>query len=222
MMENGCSYRELFRLIEQLPGTRHGDRSLPPEVIHIIANFIPLKMVVPAEAIPIRACSIPGIMHHNGRWCYSDSNDCCGTCWLGSLLVRPLQDSTIPLGVEDDDDDEGKLFVEFQLSANGPCQLTSMSISSPTRSYFPCLTVPRTLRLDGQFGDTWRSLCPIWTVEATADWQHSYTFERPVEAQVVRLVVLSTSRITLRAAFQWMDWAHREPDGLGCFYFKFE
>jgi hypothetical protein len=67
MMENGCSYRELFRLIEQLPGMLHGDRSLPAEVIHIIANFIPLKMVVPAEAIPIRAFSIPGMQHIHQR-----------------------------------------------------------------------------------------------------------------------------------------------------------
>jgi hypothetical protein len=134
-------------------------------------------------------------------------------CFLRSLWLRPLQDSSIPSVV---DDDEGKLFVEFQLSANGPCQLTSMSISNPGRClHFLC--VPRTLRLDGRFGDTWRSLCPIWTVEAISDWQHC-TFERPVEAQVVRLVVLSLGSIGL-ANYLWLDNTDRGP---GCFCFKFE
>jgi hypothetical protein len=183
LMENGCSYRELFRLIERLSVTSHGDESsLPDEIIREIANFVPLKPVVPAEVIAIRAStSRAGLKFHSSTALHTcitktEGGRPTGSCWLRSLVGK------LETGGRNE-------VVEFQLSCHGPCLLTSMSIALTIGGFERCNI--RTMRLDCLFGNTWMPISPVWAVENVRGWQRSQ-LECPVEAQRVRLVLLSS------------------------------
>jgi hypothetical protein len=166
--ELGCSYRELFWLIEQLPMCRGDDQSLPSEIIHKITNFFTVEPVVSSEVVAARATSTDG--RHDLQACLDTSQS---SWWLSSF-------GSMPKG-------RGEQYVEFQLSSK-PRRLCSVSVEIPPLPLGPLSA--RTMRLDSKFGDTWRQVSPVWTVENKTGWQQ-YELHPPVDAQFVRVVCLT-------------------------------
>ena len=170
--ESGGSYPELFWLIEKLPMVRHKDQVLPKEIIHKIAHFFTIEKVVSSEVVAVRASS------SNGRHPLQESLTTNKNTWWISAF------GNMPRG-------QGEEFVEFQMTnkkATTLRRLSSVSIEIPPLPMGP-LSV-RTMRIDCKFGDTWRVVSPIYTVQNKTGWQQ-YKLPNPVDAELVRVVCLT-------------------------------
>lgn len=200
LMEIGCTYRELLRLIEKLPAVRLEERDevLPPEIIEKIASFLTVVPVVPVDVVAVRASSSDG--SHTLQDCLSTDKS---TWWISSF-------GSMPNG-------KGEEFVEFRLSSK-PCRLRSVSIEIPPLPMGP-LSV-RTMKVKAKIGDFWEEISPIYKVENKTGWQ-KYDIP-PVDTQLVRLVCLTNQISQFLPTNSINEQDFRQFAAVGYFSVKFE
>ena len=114
----------------------------------------------------------------------------------------------------------GAEYVEFELSSNAIVRLSAVLVSIPMLPMGP-LSV-RTMRLDSLDRGEWKPMTPILLVENRNGWQR-IELERPIDAQIVRLVCLSSQASSLLVdGAQATDLGMSKYVSVGFFTVKFE
>lgn len=170
VMELGCSYLELFWMLERFP-VPSSILSLPPEILHKIAHFFTVKPVVSSDVQVTRASS--SSEQHPLQAALDDGTS---TWWISAP-------GSMTRG-------RGREFVEFQL-ADRRCRLTEFSIQIPPLPMGPLSVRRFQLMARSQRNPLeWYNISPIWTVENRTGWQE-YKLEKAVDAQHVRVICLT-------------------------------